>query len=58
MIHFELSSHDADVLRQTLMTDVSELRDEIAKTDSHDFRAGLKEKRRVLERVVECLEQH
>ena len=58
MIHFELSSDDADVLRQTLMTDVSELRDEIAKTDSHDFRTGLKEKRRVLERVVECLEQH
>jgi len=56
MIHLELDSHDAEVLRQTLLAGVSELRDEIARTDSQDFRERLKEKRQILERLARSLE--
>ena len=58
MIHLDLDSHDADVLRETLMSDVSELGHEIARTDSLDFRNRLKEKREVLERLIGYLEAH
>ena len=57
MIEFRLESFEAAVLRATVLADLSELGDEIAKTDSHDYRNGLKEKRKVLERIVGYLEE-
>lgn len=55
MVRIELDAHEAEVLRETLLVGVSELRDEIAKTDSQAFRDRLKEKRETLEKLLGSL---
>jgi hypothetical protein len=54
----ELSSEEAYVLRETLMSYLSELRMEIVDTDRKDFRDQLKHRRALLERVVDALAPH
>ncbi|MGD8319470.1 MAG: hypothetical protein PVJ02_03420 [Gemmatimonadota bacterium] len=55
MIHLDLDPKEAEVLRKTLETYLSELRTEIAHTDSPSYREGLKERKEVLKRVTEQL---
>ena len=51
----ELDEAEAGVLRETLADYVSDLRMEISNTDSMDFREALKEKERLLKRLLERL---
>jgi hypothetical protein len=55
MIRLELSLADAQVLRSTLENYLSDLRMEIAGTDSQDFRDMLKERKAALQRISEQL---
>jgi hypothetical protein len=48
MIHLDLSDEEARLLRELLESDLSELRTEIAGTDTHDFRERLKQKEAAL----------
>ena len=48
MVHLELTADEAKVLREVLEHHLSELRMEIADTDSKDFREGLKTTKDVL----------
>lgn len=52
MTELKLEPEEVAVLRETILVNLSELRDEIAKTESHDYRVGLKEKRAILERIA------
>ena len=52
MVHLELEPHDAEVLRLALESYLSDLRMEIANTDSLDYREELKARKAVLRRVV------
>jgi hypothetical protein len=52
MVHIELEPHDAEVLRLALENYLSELRMEIANTDSLDYREELKARKAVLRRIV------
>jgi hypothetical protein len=49
----ELTSTEAEELRKALESYLSDLRIEIAGTDSWDFRQALKERKVVLNRVLE-----
>ncbi len=55
MISLELSASDAGVLAEALESYLSDLRMEIADTDSKDFRDGLKARKEVLVRALEAL---
>ena len=48
----ELTRQEADELRKALESFVSELRMEIAATDSWDFRQGLKDRKALLNQVL------
>jgi hypothetical protein len=52
MVQLELSPEDAATLRTVLESVVSDLRYEINKTDSHDYREDLKRKQKLLEGVL------
>jgi hypothetical protein len=52
MVHIELEPRDAEVLRLALENYLSELRMEIANTDSLDYREELKARKAVLRRIV------
>ena len=52
-----LSSEEREALLETLQSVLSDLRYEIADTDSHDFKEGLKSKKHLLENVVENLQK-
>jgi hypothetical protein len=52
MVQITLTSEEATTLREVLDNYVSELRMEIANTDSMDFREELKQKKEVLNRVI------
>lgn len=54
-IKLELTQDEALVLKEILETCVSDLRMEIADTDSKDFRDMLKGKKSILNRIVELL---
>mgnify|MGYP001774160955 CR=1 FL=1 len=56
MITIELSPKEADMLRDVLVSYVSDLRMEISNTDSMDFRENLKEREAFLKRVIRQLE--
>ena len=55
MTTIQLEPGEADVLRHVLESYLSDLRMEIADTDSKDFRDGLKHRKEVLNRVLERL---
>ena len=52
MIHIELKPTEAEVLKMVLESYLSDLRMEIADTDSMDFREKLKARKMVLRKVV------
>ena len=53
MVRLELTPTEAEVLRMVLESYLSDLRMEIADTDSMDYREGLKGRKVVLRRIVE-----
>ncbi len=55
MIRIELTDEDASRLRELCETELSDLRMEIADTDSMDFRDRLKRDARLLRAVIEQL---
>ena len=55
MITIELSEAESEVLRQILEVDLSDLRMEIADTDSFNFRDDLKGRKEVLQKVLDSL---
>ena len=52
MVHLELTPNDAEVLRFTLESYLSDLRMEIANTDLMDFRERLKDRKAILRRIA------
>lgn len=52
MVHIELEPTEAEVLKMVLESYLSDLRMEIADTDSKDFREQLKARKLVLRKVV------
>jgi hypothetical protein len=55
MIQLDLTPREAETLRKTLESYLSELRTEIAHTDSATYREGLQERRDLIGRVAEQL---
>ena len=55
MLDLDLTVAERAVLRTMLESEISELREEIAHTDSLEFRDRLKERRRVLQKVYDAL---
>ncbi len=55
MITVELTSKEAEMLRFVLASYLSDLRMEIADTDSMDFREGLKEREAFLKKILRQL---
>ncbi len=56
MVHLDLTSEEQEILGNTLESYLSDLRYEIANTDSHDFREQLKAKQAVLEKILAALQ--
>jgi len=56
MIHLDLTSEEQEVLRNTLESYLSDLRYEIADTDTQEFREQLKAKKTVLEKILAALQ--
>jgi hypothetical protein len=52
MVHIELKPTEAEVLKMVLESYLSDLRMEIADTDSMDFREKLKARKMILRKVV------
>ena len=52
MVRMELNEEESEVLRLVLEDYLSELRMEIAHTDSMDFREALKEREELLKRLI------
>ena len=57
MIHLELTQEEKEMLIDIMENDLSDLRMEIADTDSSDFREMLKKQKEVLRKVLETLRQ-
>jgi len=57
MIHLELTQEEKEMLIDILENDLSDLRMEIADTDSLDFREMLKKQKEVLKKALETLRQ-
>ena len=55
MIELNLDEEEASILADVLENDLSDLRMEIAHTDSFDFRKMLKRRKAVLMKAVESL---
>jgi hypothetical protein len=53
----ELTDQEVELLREVLGEYVSDLRMEVADTDSMDFREGLKERERILKDILERLRE-
>ncbi len=53
MVRIELSEADVATLKDVLDSYLSDLRMEIADTDRMDFREGLKDRRKVLESLLD-----
>jgi len=52
MVHLDLNENETAVVRQMIERYLSDLRMEITDTDRQDYREMLKERKRVLERVL------
>lgn len=57
VIHLKLNIEEKEILIGVLESYVSDLRYEIADTDSFDFRTGLKKKEAVLTKLLNILRQ-
>ena len=57
MINLDLTKEEKDILAMVLESYLSDLRMEIADTDSMDFRESLKKRKDVLKKVLETLQQ-
>ena len=57
MIHLEITQEEKEMLIDILENNLSDLRMEIADTDSLDFREMLKKQKEVLKKVLETLRQ-
>jgi len=55
MVQLTLTDQDAATLKRALETYLSDLRMEVADTDAHDFRAGLKQEESVITRLIDQL---
>jgi hypothetical protein len=55
MQHVELTSEELEVMREVLRHCIGDMDMEVFRTDSHDYKAMLKHRREVLERVMEKL---
>lgn len=55
MIQLELTAEEQQVLVETLNADISDMSMEISRTDSHDYREALKERKQMLTKVVQAL---
>jgi ElaB/YqjD/DUF883 family membrane-anchored ribosome-binding protein len=55
MVKLDLSTEEIAALRETLESTLSELRYEINDTDSHDYKAKLRQKQASLEKALEQL---
>ena len=54
-MQIELTAEEATLLREVLSTTLSDLRMELAGTDSADYRAMLHERRNVMQRILDAL---
>ena len=52
MQHIELSADEAEILSELIERRLREMKVEIERTDTHDFKENLKHKRRMLRQVV------
>ena len=52
---FDFTEAERNVARRALEIYVSELREEIVKTEKHEWRQALHEEKEILERVIEQL---
>jgi hypothetical protein len=57
MVQLDLSEEERQILLEVLETALSDLRMEIADTDRMDFREMLKERKAVLSKVIEALQE-
>ncbi len=57
MINLDLTKEESDILATILESYLSDLRMEIADTDSMNFRESLKKRKDVLKKVLETLQQ-
>lgn len=55
MVQLDLTDEELEVLREALESYISDMRMEIADTDNIDFRAQLKAKKGVLDKVMKSL---
>ncbi len=55
MLDLDLTGDEIDELRHVLESYLSDLRMEIADTDSFDFRAMLKQRKQVITKVLDAL---
>ena len=56
MINLDLNAGEIKILKEILNNDLSDLRMEIAHTDSRDFKEELKNHKTVIKKVLEALE--
>ena len=54
-MNLALTDQERDVLRQALKVYLSDLREEITKTEKHEWKAGLHEEEDVLKQIIERL---
>jgi vacuolar-type H+-ATPase subunit E/Vma4 len=57
MVHLDLNSNEAEILLSALHSALSDLSYEISSTDLQDYRDELKERRAVLQNVVQALNE-
>lgn len=57
MVIIQLAEDEATIVKRILELILSDVRMEIADTDSADFRMGLKEEKRVLQHAIAQLEE-
>lgn len=55
MLDLDLTVPEQAVLREILTSEIEDLREEISHTDSLEFRDALKERRRVLQKLLDAL---
>ena len=53
MSHVELSTEEQELLTELLQNSLMQLEVEIERTDSHDFREGLKRRRAAIKTLLE-----
>lgn len=57
MLQIELTDEEQHILKESLESDLSDLRMEICETDDRTFKDMLKNKERVIEKILEMLRQ-